>query len=159
MAKFARLNAFGEVVGKPTERPTSRIGSNNQRQVGILYGHTGEGKVYNYLAGEGVRAGDIVTPMVTHAKSGKTYKTLGRVVNTRNALGGPAQDTAANLASQGMQMKTLGPTTRTELPGFKAQKAKDPNFTTAQWQKESEAASQAQTMQRLNSMGNPAGGR
>ena len=156
--QFQRLNAFGEEVGKPTGRPTSRIGQNNQRQVGVLYGHQGGGKVYNYLAGEGVRAGDIVTPMVTHYKSGKTYKTLGRVTNTRNSLGAPAGNTAAHLSGQGIMMKTLGPTRQAELPGFQARKAQDPSFTTQQWAQEAQQAYDQNIMRRLNTMGNPTGG-
>jgi hypothetical protein len=146
---FERLNAFGETVGKPTERPTSRIGQNNQRQVGVLYGHQGGGRVYNYLAGEGVRSGDIVTPTVTHPKSGKTYKTLGRVTNTRDALGGAAGDTAAHLAGQGILMKTLGPTDQTSLPGFEARKAQDPSFTARQWAQEAKAKYDNEIMQRF----------
>lgn len=115
---FKRLNAFGEVVGKPTEKPTSRIGQNNQRQVGVLYGHEGGGKVYNYLAGKNVRTGDIVTPMVTHPKSGKTYKTLARVVTTKDALGSAAGRTAAYLSGKGIMMKTIGPTDQKSLPGY-----------------------------------------
>lgn len=156
--QFQRLNAFGEVVGKPTDRPTSRVGQKNQRQVGILYGHNGGGKVYNYLAGENVRAGDIVTPTVTHPKSGKTYKTLGRVVSTRNALGAPAQNTAGYLAERGIMMKTLGSTNQTALPGFKERKAQDPNFTTQQWAKEAKERYDKKIMRRLNSVGEPTGG-
>lgn len=155
--QFQRLNAFGEVVGKHTDRPTSRVGQKNQRQVGILYGHNGGGKVYNYLAGENVRAGDIVTPTVTHPKSGKTYKTLGRVVSSRKASGAPAQNTAEYLAGRGIRMKTLGPTTQTELPGFKKRKAQDPNFTTQQWAREAKERYDQNIMRRLNSLGDPTG--
>ncbi len=33
---FKRIDAFGEEVGRPTDKPTSRIGQNNQRQIGVL---------------------------------------------------------------------------------------------------------------------------
>ena len=115
---FARLNALGQEVGKPTENPTSRIGQNNQRQVGVLYGHNGSGKVYNYLASDSVRTGDTVTPEVTHPKSGKTYKTLGRIVYTRDAEGSAAGETAGYLSGQGIMMKTIGPTDQKSLPGY-----------------------------------------
>jgi len=115
---FEKLNAFGETVGKPTERPTNRVGQNNQRQVGVLYGHEGSGKVYNYLAGKNVRTGDIVTPMVTHPKSGKNYKTLAKVVTTKDALGNVAGNTAAFLSNKGIMMKNIGVTDQKSLPGY-----------------------------------------
>jgi hypothetical protein len=156
--KFARLNAFGEVVGKPTDRPTSRIGANNQRQVGVLYGHNNGGKVYTYLAGANVRTGDTVTPEVTHYKSGKTYKTLGRVVSTRNSLGSTAGDTATHLAGQAILMKTLGPTDQTGLPGYRANKERDPNFTAKQWAQEAREKYDNAVMRRLGPMGTPTEG-
>lgn len=151
--QFQRLNFLGEVVGKPTDKPTSRIGNNDQRQVGVLYGHNGSGKVYNYLAGNNVRAGDVVTPEVTHPKSGKTYRTLARVVSTRDSLGGAASDTAAHLSGQGVIMKNIGVTDQKSLPGYKARKDADPNFTAKKWAEESKAKYDNAVMRRVTPMG------
>lgn len=150
---FARLNALGEEVGAPTSQPTSRLGQNNQRQIGVLYGHHGSGKVYNYLAGSSVRAGDIVTPSVSHYKSGKTYKTLGRVVYTHDSMGGAAGDTAGVLSDRGILLKNVGRTDQTSLPGFQARKKADSSFTAKQWSDEADAKYQQNIMQRLNPMG------
>ncbi len=150
---FARLNALGEEVGAPTDKPTSRLGQNNQRQIGVLYGHNGSGKVYNYLAGSGVRVGDLVTPYVTHPKSGTTYKTLARVVYTRNSTGGAAGETAGELSNRGILLKNVGRTDQQSLPTFKARKSVDPTFTAKRWEQEAAAKQQQQTMQRLNPMG------
>lgn len=151
--KFQRLNTFGEVVGKPTDKPTSRIGNNNERQVSVLYGHNGSGKAYNYLAGKSVRAGDIVTPMVTHPKSGKTYKTLAVVQSTRDSLGSAAGDTAAHLASNGTTIKHIGVTDQRSLPGFKQRQAQDPNYTAKQWAEDAQNDYDTSVMRRLNPMG------
>ena len=155
---FNRLNAFGEIVGPPTERPTSRIGQNNQRLIGVLYGHNGSGKVYNYLGGEGLRAGDIVTPEVTHYKSGNTYKTLARIVTTKKATGDVAQNTTGHLSGQGILPKTLGPTDQKSLPGYQARLQDDPSFTAKQWKEEADKQYKQQVMQRLSPMGTPANG-
>lgn len=151
--KFERLNAMGEVVGKPTDKPTSRIENNNERQVSVLYGHNGSGKAYNYLAGKSVRAGDIVTPMVTHPKSGKTYKTLAVVQSTRDSTGSAAGDTAAHLASNGTMMKHIGVTEQRSLPGFKQRQAQDPNYTAKQWAQDAKTDYDNSVMRRLNSIG------
>ena len=153
---FARLNSFGEMVGSPTERPTSRIGQNNQQLIGVLYGHNGSGKVYNYLGGEGLRTGDIVTPEVTHCKSGKAYKTLARVVTTKKATGDAAQNTMGYLSGNGNLIKTIGSTDQKSLPGFQARQQEDPNFTAKQWQEEADKQYKQQVMQRLNPMGSTA---
>lgn len=153
---FARLNALGEEVSAPTQQPTSRLGQNNQRQVGVLYGHHGSGKVYNYLAGPNVRAGDIVTPPVTHHKSGKTYNTLGRVVYTRDSSGGAAGETAGELSGRGILMKNIGRTDQTHLPGYQARKQADPSFTAKKWSDAADENYKNQTLQRLNAMGETA---
>lgn len=150
---FARLNSLGETVGKPTPKPTSRIGRQNQKQVGVLYGHNGGGKVYNYLGGQGLRAGDVVTPEVTHPKSGKTYKTLARVVSTRDATGTAAGETAGYLSGQGILMKTIGPTDQRSLPGYQARAAQTPGFTAKQWQAEADDKYKQTIMCRLNPLG------
>ena len=98
-----KLNLFGE--------DTSRL-------VGALYGHNGSGKVYNYLGKETLRTGDLVTPEVTHAVSGKTYKTLGRIVYTRDAEGTAAEQTIDKLSADGVELKTIGSTDQRSLPGY-----------------------------------------
>lgn len=153
LPQMQRLNSQGQEVGNPTDKPTSRIGANNEKQVGVLYGHNGGGKVYNYLGGEGLRAGDAVTPEVTHHKSGKTYNTLGRVVFTRDSQGSAAGDTASALSGQGIMLKTIGATDRQSLPGFKAKQAQDPNFTAKQWGKESNGSYKLSQAKRLSSTG------
>ena len=88
------------------------------RIVGVLYGHHGGGKVYNYLADDSVRTGDICTPMVTHAETGKTYKTLGRIVRTESANGNPGQNLIGTLDTKGIELKKLGHTDQRSLPGY-----------------------------------------
>lgn len=113
-----------------------RMGAGNTRQVGVTYGHDVSGKVYTYLGGDGLRVGDLVTPEVTHHISGKTYKTLARVVTTRDATGNPAQEVSASLAGEGIVMKTIGPTDQRSLPGFQG---RGEGFTAKQWEKEAES--------------------
>lgn len=96
-----KLNLFGE--------DTSCV-------VGVLYGHNGSGKVYNYLGKETLRTGDLVTPEVTHYESGKTYKTLGRIVYTRSIDN--AEPTIDKLSADGVELKTLGSTNQRALPGY-----------------------------------------
>lgn len=98
-----KLNLFGE---DPT------------RLVGVLYGHNGHGKVYDYLGKSTLRTGDLVTPEVTHAVSGRTYKTLARVVYTRKADGDAAGWTEQMLDNKGIELKTIGKTEQRELPGY-----------------------------------------
>lgn len=111
--QIQRLNSMGQRPQK--QYPFQK---NHERQVGITYGHDESGKVYTYLGGEGLRAGDITTPEVTHPKSGKTYKTLGKVAFTRDSMGDPAGNTAAHLGGQGIMMKTIGQTNQKSLPGY-----------------------------------------
>lgn len=153
LPQMARLNSQGENMGKPMQNPTSRIGVNNARQVGVLYGHNGGGKVYNYLGGEGLRVGDTVTPTVTHPKSGKDYKTLGRIVRTQDSLGSSAGNTADYLTNKGIMMKTIGATDQQSLPGFKAQHDADPNFTAKQWKQEATEDYKLAQAKRLSSTG------
>lgn len=106
-------------------------GEATKRLVGVLYGHNGSGKIYNYLAGPNVRAGDYVTPEVTHAKgSHPTYRTLAKVIYTQDSRGEAAQNVEGILDGK---LKILGSTDQRSLPGFKTQKAKYPDFTTKQW--------------------------
>ncbi len=151
---FKRINAFGEEVGRPTDKPTSRIGQNNQRQIGVLYGHNGSGKVYTYLAGANVRTGDYITPEVTHPKSGNIYKTLAKVVSTRDATSNAAQRVSDNLSSVGTLMKTVGPTDQKSLPGYQERRKQDPSFSAKKWEEESNTRYQQNLMKRLNMYGN-----
>lgn len=67
------------VMGKTNSQPQP---NNNPKQiVNVTYGHNGSGKLYSYY-GQNKRAGDIVTPEVTHPKSGKIYKTLAVIKST-----------------------------------------------------------------------------
>lgn len=118
LPQMARLNSQGQEVGKPTANPTGRIGQNNERQVDVLYGHEKGGKAYTYLGSENLRVGDIVTPEVTHPKSGKDYHTLGRVVRTQDSQGSSASNTAGYLSNKGIMMKTIGQTDQKSLPGY-----------------------------------------
>lgn len=154
---FKRVNAFGEEVGRPTDKPTSRIGQNNQRQIGVLYGHKGSGKVYNYLAGAGIRTGDYITPEVTHPKSGTKYKTLAKVVSTRDAEGNAAQRVTGYLSKKGIMPKTVGPTDQTELKGYQERLKQDPSFTAKKWENEAAKRAKQEKMQRLNMYGNTGG--
>ena len=99
-------------------RKLNLFGEDTSRLVGVLYGHNGSGKVYNYLGKETLRTGDLVTPEVTHPVSGKTYKTLGRIVYTRDANGAPAEQTLGKLSDEFVMLKTLGPTDQRSLPGY-----------------------------------------
>ena len=98
-----KLNLFGE--------DTSRV-------VGVLYGHDGGGKVYNYLGRETLRTGDYVTPEVTHYISGKTYKTLGRIVYTESSSGENGERTLEYLSSKNVNIKEIGHTDQRALPGY-----------------------------------------
>ena len=112
------------------------------RLVGVLYGHHGGGKVYNYLASDSARTGDIVTPMVTHAVSGKTYKTLGRIVSTQDAYGENAQNIEGVLSGDGILLKKLGHTDQRSLPGYYRD-----------WGKDADTRYEKAKMRRLNSLG------
>jgi len=107
-----------------------KISKLSTRQVGVLYGHNGGGKVYNYLAPATVKAGQVVTPEVTHPVSGKTYKTLARVVSTRDSLSSASQNTASYLSGKGIFLKTIGNADRglqaeKQLPGYYKNWGKD----------------------------------
>ncbi|MCL1945342.1 MAG: hypothetical protein FWF56_06040 [Firmicutes bacterium] len=88
------------------------------RQVTVTYGHNGSGQAYTYLANENVKAGQTVTPMVTHPTSGKTYKTLGVVQSTRDSTNSASQGVINNLSNQGILLKKLGRTDQKSLPNY-----------------------------------------
>lgn len=119
-----------------TEQPTmQKLGTMGQVKqpkyggaqiINVTYGHNGSGKLYSYY-GTNKRAGDIVTPEVTHPKSGKTYKTLAVVRSTHNAsqipntldyLQGKKQNTFCNYIDKPKGMKWIGKTDQKSLPGY-----------------------------------------
>ena len=102
-----KLTTMGEMQLKPNNNP--------MQIVNVLYGHNGSGKTYSYYA-QNKRAGDIVTPEVTHPKSGKTYKTLAVVQSTHNLKKG--QDTIDFLNAKNKKIKTIGKTDQKSLPGY-----------------------------------------
>lgn len=93
-------------------------GEEPEKIVGVLYGHNGSGKVYDYLARGTARTGDLVTPEVTHAVSGKTYKTLGRIMYTRAADGTASERVKTALSDKGVDLKKIGHTDQRSLPGY-----------------------------------------
>lgn len=103
-----KLTTMGNLQPKPNNNPL--------QVVNVTYGHEGGGKLYSYL-GQNKRAGDIVTPEVTHPKTGRNYKTLGVVRSTHQLKNG--QSTLDFLNSKNMQLKTLDRTDQTSLPGYK----------------------------------------
>ena len=104
-----KLNTMGQVNSQPNS-------NNNPKQiVNVTYGHNGSGKLYSYY-GQNKRAGDIVTPEVTHPKSGKIYKTLAVVRSTHTLPQGA--DTVSYLKGKNIGMKTIGKTDQKSLPGY-----------------------------------------
>lgn len=94
--------------------------------INVTYGHNGSGKLYSYY-GTNKRTGDIVTPEVTHPKSGKTYRTLAVVKSTHNAvqgkdtldyLQGRQPGTLGNYIDKPRGMKWIGKTDQKSLPGY-----------------------------------------
>jgi len=60
----------------------------HEKIIDVNYGHNGSGKTYSYKVlglkeGQSVRVGSIVTVMVTHYKSGRTFLTMGVVRRSR----------------------------------------------------------------------------
>lgn len=113
--------------------------------INVTYGHNGSGKLYSYY-GTNKRAGDIVTPEVTHPKSGKTYKTLAVVRSTHNAvqgketldyLQGKRENALGGNIDKPRGMKWIGKTDQTSLPGY--QQYKD-NGGVEAWKKDAQAA-------------------
>lgn len=94
--------------------------------INVSYGHNGNGKIYSYY-GVNKRAGDIVTPEVTHPKSGKTYRTLAVVRNTHNAgqgvptvdyLQGKRSGDLGQVIDRPRGLKWIGKTDQKSLPGY-----------------------------------------
>ena len=109
-------------LGRPQEQP--RYGGG--QIINVTYGHNGSGKLYSYY-GANKRVGDIVTPEVTHPKSGKTYKTLAVVRSTHNAGNGTdtlnylqqrRQGSLGQTISKPVGMKWIGKTDQKSLPGY-----------------------------------------
>lgn len=99
-----KLNTMGQ---------TPNTGGN--QIVNVTYGHHGSGKLYSYY-GSNKRTGDIVTPEVTHPKTGKTYKTLAVVRSTHSVPQG--QNTVSYLKNRNINLKTIGKTDQKSLPGY-----------------------------------------
>lgn len=153
--KIQKLDPMGEPISDYGDM-NDYVPKQKERLVGVLYGHTKGGKVYNYKAGGNFRTGDTITPKVTHWKSGKVYNTLGRIVSTRDFDGSAAGRTKSFLGNKDIGLKSLEPTNQTSLPGYVSRKEKDPNFTARQWAeeaKERERASINARMRKVNSMG------
>lgn len=89
--------------------------SGRNQIVNVTYGHHGSGKLYSYY-GSNKRTGDIVTPEVTHPKTGKTYKTLAVVRSTHSVPQG--QKTVSYLKNRNINLKTIGKTDQKSLPGY-----------------------------------------
>jgi len=94
--------------------------------INVTYGHNGGGKLYSYY-GTNKRVGDIVTPEVTHPKSGKTYKTLAVVRSTHNAgngvdtvnyLQGKQPGSLGQMIPKLVGLKYIGKTDQKSLPGY-----------------------------------------
>ena len=105
--KMEKLTTMGTLKQRPNNNPL--------QVVNVTYGHEGSGKLYSYY-GQNKRTGDIVTPEVTHPKSGKTYKTLAVVRSTHNIKNG--QDTVDYLHGKNINLKTIGKTDQKSLPGY-----------------------------------------
>jgi len=102
--QMQKLNTMGQVPN-----------SGGPQIVNVTYGHNGSGKLYSYYSSN-KRTGDIVTPEVTHPKSGKTYKTLAVVKSTHKLPQG--QDTVSYLNNKNINLKTIGKTDQKSLPGY-----------------------------------------
>lgn len=116
-----KLNAFGQVSAL---KNGNKYGGG--QIINVTYGHNGGGKLYSYY-GANKRAGDIVTPEVTHPKSGKTYKTLAVVRSTHNAgqgeatmnyLQGKIPGSNGEYIGKPTSMKYIGKTDQKSLPGY-----------------------------------------
>ncbi|MBQ8443770.1 MAG: hypothetical protein IJX25_00240 [Clostridia bacterium] len=116
-----KLNTMGQV---PQLKQPAKYGG--AQIINVTYGHNGGGKLYSYY-GTNKRVGDIVTPEVTHPKSGKTYKTLAVVRSTHNA--GKGVDTVNYLQqkqpgangeyiNRPRNLKWIGKTDQKSLPGY-----------------------------------------
>lgn len=114
-----KLNTMGT-----TGQNTPKYGG--AQVINVTYGHNGSGKLYSYY-GTNKRTGDIVTPEVTHPKSGKVYKTLAVVKSTHNIaqgkdtldyLQGRQQGALGNYIDKPRGMKWIGKTDQKSLPGY-----------------------------------------
>lgn len=110
-------------LGKPIQSQSKYGGA---QVINVTYGHNGSGKLYSYY-GTNKRVGDIVTPEVTHPKSGKTYRTLAVVRSTHNAgngtdtlnyLQGRQPGSNGQMIGKPVGMKYIGKTDQKSLPGY-----------------------------------------
>lgn len=120
-----KLNTMGN-TSQPQGQVKNAPKYGGAQIINVTYGHNGSGKLYSYY-GANKRAGDIVTPEVTHPKSGKTYKTLAVVRSTHNAgqgkstldyLQGREPNSQGNYINSPKGMKWIGKTDQKSLPGY-----------------------------------------
>lgn len=126
MQKLSTMGRASQQQGPSNSR--SKYGG--AQVVNVTYGHNGSGKLYSYY-GTNKRVGDIVTPEVTHPKSGKTYKTLAVVRSTHNAgqgtgaldyLQGKQPNAQGNYIGKPTGMKWIGKTDQRSLRGYQQYK-------------------------------------
>jgi len=101
--------------------PSAKDARGLVKVVGVNYGHTKGGKVYNYLAPASARVGQTITPPVEHSKSKKLYRTLGRIVSTSTNVN--QYDSA--LSKKGLSLKQIGATKQSNLSGYYTNWGKD----------------------------------
>ena len=129
----------------------------NQRLLGILYGHGNRGgPIHNYFGH--VETGNLPTPEITHAVSGKDYNTLGKVMYSMDISSPAAQRTIENLRGRGIEIKTLGRTDQRALPGFQKGKREGLFDTVDGWARHSKEQYKDEVWNRLNAAGEPIGG-
>jgi len=118
MRKLGTMGQASQTQNAPNGNPA--------QIVNVTYGHNGDGKLYSYY-GQNKRTGDVITPEVTHPKSGKTYKTLAVVKSTHNAnnmqptqdyLAGNTQGAQGQFIGKPANIKTIGQTDQKALPGY-----------------------------------------
>lgn len=138
-----KLDTWGQNISSNPKKSSPKYGGG--QIINVTYGHTGSGKLYSYY-GTNKRAGDIVTPEVTHPKSGKTYRTLAVVRSTQNIGNGAStvdylQQRQSGSRGQNIDrpraVKWIGKTDQTSLPGYA--KYKD-HGGAKEWKREAQAA-------------------
>ncbi len=151
--EMKKLDTLGRVPGQ-NKMPYLSPKNKGQQVLEVTYGHIDKGPRYTYV-GNTHRTGDIVTPFVTHPKSGKTYRTLAVVRATHALQNGQGQ--LDKLAVNGIPVKRIGATHQNWLPGYKEQKEQNPSFTAKEWAQEAYKKYEDRTMQKVNQYGKPIG--
>lgn len=147
-----KLNSLGNIIERNKNMPYLSPKNKGQQVLEVTYGHNDNGQQRYTYVGNTHRTGDIVTPYVTHPKTGKTYRTLAVVRATHSLKAG--QPLITGLQAKGVPVKKIGSTSQTTLPGFMERKRLDPNFTAKQWAQEA----RENQMQKINQFGQPTGG-